>query len=391
MTAKLTAQAGTGGFRRTFVDRNRIAKITDRRFHAAWEELRASRLWITETVAGECVGNRRIGNLDTMRAEAARICRTEAPATMMARDAAQDIWWIDEWRSTNGIVGLKRLNEEQSRYRDRLLQRMIPEHFECAAQEEVEQLADARMVAEIAALGEELLLSSNFNRVEIEDLNQWLRAQPRSAGKPVQGPIHLVDGYVKECMEQSEAGRMLGLKAILGGFWPEDRDADEDEVMGAALGAAARMQKRGAHLNQAGAYLAEKLTDRRWKDWIVWTIGQMRASGGARTQAAERRHPKHRAWERKQYADNTPELARRLHEARLRWPEGQLRYTVSAENDRYSIGWLKAAGEVIEPVGTAPNAAVVAETLIICGLEPESRRKDTTDGLMRGRQLCLGE
>ena len=32
MTAKLTAQAGTGGFRRTFVDRNRIAKITDRRF-----------------------------------------------------------------------------------------------------------------------------------------------------------------------------------------------------------------------------------------------------------------------------------------------------------------------------------------------------------------------
>ena len=32
MTAKLTAQAGTGGFRRTFVDRNRIAKATDRRF-----------------------------------------------------------------------------------------------------------------------------------------------------------------------------------------------------------------------------------------------------------------------------------------------------------------------------------------------------------------------
>ena len=66
MTAKLTARAGTGGFRRTFVDRNRIAKVTDRRFHAAWEELRATRLCITETVAGECVGNRRIGNLEAM-------------------------------------------------------------------------------------------------------------------------------------------------------------------------------------------------------------------------------------------------------------------------------------------------------------------------------------
>jgi len=66
MTAKLTAPAGTGGFRCTFVDRNRIAKVTDRRFHAAWEELRASKLWITETVAGECPGNRRIGNLETM-------------------------------------------------------------------------------------------------------------------------------------------------------------------------------------------------------------------------------------------------------------------------------------------------------------------------------------
>ena len=52
MTAKQTARAGTGGFRRSFVDRNRNAKITDRRFHAAWEELRASRLWITETVVG---------------------------------------------------------------------------------------------------------------------------------------------------------------------------------------------------------------------------------------------------------------------------------------------------------------------------------------------------
>ena len=119
---------------------------------------------------------------------------------------------------------MKRLNEAQAECRDRLLQTMIPEHTECAAQEDVEQLADARMVAEIAALGEEFLLSSNFNRIEVEDLNRWL---------------------------------------------------------------------------------------------------------------------------------------------------------------------LRAAGEAIEPVGTAPNAAAVAETLIICGLEPESRRMDTIDGLMRGRELCL--
>ena len=91
MTAKLTAQAGAEDFRRTFVDRNRILKVTDRCFHAAWEELCACKLWITETVAGECVGSRRIGNLEAMRAEAARVCRTEDPATMTAGDAAQDV------------------------------------------------------------------------------------------------------------------------------------------------------------------------------------------------------------------------------------------------------------------------------------------------------------
>ena len=297
MTRKLTARAGTEGFRRTFVDRNRILKITDRRFHSAWEELRASRLWITETIAGECVGNRRIGDLENMRAQAAQICGREDPATMIARDAAQDVWWIDQWRSPHGIVGLRRLNEKQARHRDALLQTMIPEHFECAAQEEVEQLADARMVAEVAALGEELLLSSNFNRVEVDAQNRWIRGQPKTAGEPAEGPIHLVDGYMKECMEQTEEGRTLGLRAILGGFWPEDRNADEDEVIGAALGAAARMQKPGAHLNETGAYLGEKLTDRRWKDWVVWTIREMRTGAGERTQAAERRHPKHRAWE----------------------------------------------------------------------------------------------
>ena len=295
MTAKLTAHADTAAYRRTFVDRNRIIKITDRRFHAAWEELRGARLWITETVAGECVRARDFADLATIRVVPAQLCRTEPPGSMAAMDAAQEVWWIDEWQSATGIVGLRRLDAGQKHERDALLRRMVPEHFACADTDEVEQLADARIVAETVTLEEELLLSSNFNRLELDEPNRWLRTHGPGTGQRTEGPIHLVDGYLKECMEQTEAGRMLGLKAVIAGFWPEDRPADDDEIIASAVHATARMGKKGAHLNKTGTYLADRLTDLRWRNWIVRTIGEMRACGGERIQAAERRHPKHMA------------------------------------------------------------------------------------------------
>ena len=258
MTAKLTANADTAAYRRTFVDRNRIIKITDRRFHAAWEELRGGRLWITETVAGECVRARNFADLATIRVVPAQLCRTEPPGSMAAIDAAQEVWWIDGWQSATGIVGLRRLGAEQSRKRDALLRRMVPEHFACVDTDEVEQLADARIVAETVTLEEELLLSSNFNRLELDELNRWLRTHGPGTGQPTEGPIHLVDGYIKECMEQTEAGRTLGLKAVIAGFWPEDRSADEDEIIASAVHATARMGKKGAHLDKTGAYLADR-------------------------------------------------------------------------------------------------------------------------------------
>lgn len=389
MTEKLTAHAGTEAYRRTFVDRNRIVKITDRRFPAAWEELRGAKLWITETVAGECVRARSFDDLAAVRAAPARLCRNEAPGSMAAIDAAQEVWWIDEWQSEAGIVGLRRLDAEQRRERDALLRRMVPEHFGCADTDEVEQLADARIVAETVTLGEELLLSSNFNRLEVGELNRWLSTQGPGAGRSGGGPIHLVDGYIKECMEQTEAGRTLGLKAVIAGFWPEGRAADEDEIIASAVDATARMGRKGAHLNKAGAYLAQRLTDPRWRDWIVRAIAEMRARGGERIQAAERRHPKHKAWERKQYDDNTPGLARRLDEARWRYPEGGVEFTVREDGTTYTIRWTKGPGEETVVVGTARDAASAAEALIICGLEPESERIETTEALMRGREMEL--
>ena len=73
---------------------------------------------------------------------------------------------------------------------------MVPEHFGCADTDEVEQLADARIVAETVTLGEEILLSSNFNRLEVDELNRWLRTRGPGARQSGEGPIHLVDGYI---------------------------------------------------------------------------------------------------------------------------------------------------------------------------------------------------
>ena len=113
----------------------------------------------------------------------------------------------------------------------------------------------------------------------------------------------------------------------------------------------------------------------------------MRVSGGIRTQAAERRHPKHRAWERKRYSDNTPELAQRLHEARLRYPDGAIGFKVSAERAGYTITWREGPRGETVTIGTARDAATTAETLIICGLEPESQRIETVAAIEYGREV----
>ena len=159
--------------------------------------MRGAKLWITETVAGECVRARSFADLGALRAAAAQVCRTEPSGSLERTDAAQEVWWIDEWEAESGIVGPRRLNAEQRQQREALLRRMIPDHFNCIDTEELEQLADARIVAETVTLGEELLHSSNFNRIEVEELNAWLRKDRNAVEGTAEGPIHLVGGYIR--------------------------------------------------------------------------------------------------------------------------------------------------------------------------------------------------
>ena len=386
---KLVAQADSNDYRRTFLDWNRLIKITDRRFHCTWEELRGARAWITPRVARECLSRGDPENLERTRREAVTICENEATRALARRDAAQDIWWIDEWLSTSGIVGLAVLDEHMDEVRTKLLETIPPRLFHTENQETLEATPDARIVAEVVACGAELLLSSNFNTVEIHELNEWLHKSGYATRRDGSGPIHVVDNYVHECMESTEQGRRLGLKAVLAGFWPEDRNCDVDEVRASAMEAIARMQTKGAHLNQTGSYLSEKLTDWRWKTWIDATINEMREEAGQRVRQAERRHPKHKAWQKKPYGDNTPELAGRLAELRMRWPEGRIRYQVCEEVKTYGLGWLtKDKGEVLQ-IGHAADATVVAEVLAICGMESERKVDEKAGGIAQGRAMFL--
>ena len=386
---KLVAPAGSTEYRRTFLDWNRLIKITDRRFHCTWEELRGARAWITPRVARECLSQGTPENLEQTRGQAVAICEDDSTGRLARRDAAQDIWWIDEWRSSNGIVGLQVLDEHMDNIRTELLEKMPHELFHTDSQEALEESADARIVAEVVACGAELLLSSNFNTVEIQDLNAWLHKHRYAASAQGTGPVHIVDNYVHECMETTEQGRTLGLQALLAGFWPEDRNCDAEEVKANATEAIGRMQSKGGHLSMTGAYLKDKLTHPDWQPWLYATIEELRKTGGLHVREAERRHPKHRPWEKKTYGDNTPALAARLAELRMRWPEGRIQYGVRWGKETYELGWLtKDGGERIK-IGPAAHAGVVAEVLAICGMESESNVDGKTQGLARGRATFL--
>lgn len=388
-TAKMTAQPGSDAYRRTFVDANRLIKITDRRFHCTWEEMRNAKVWISERVAGELLSFGHPRNLKDARAEAIRICENEQSAPLVRGDAARDLWWMSEWEREDGIVGLARTEPDRETLREKLLSEMPPALFHMNKDDNLEEHPDARIVAEVVAARAELLLSSNFRTVEVTAVNDWLKAQGYTAQGGKEGPIHVVDEYVHECMEANEAGRVIGMQSVLSAFWPEDREADTEDVIDAAVAATDIMRKEGAHLNMTGAYLADRLGDRRWRPWIERTIKDLRERGPERVRLAERRHPKHKAWRKRDWGDNTPELAQRLSDLRIRWPRGQIIYRVSERSGKFGIGWKTAEdGEILE-VGTANGANEVAEVLSICGIESEVGKKETAGGLLQGRASYL--
>ena len=337
-------------------------------------------------MARECLSQGTPENLDQTRRQAVAICEDDTTGRL---DAAQDIWWIDEWRSSTGIVALAVLDQHMDDVRTELLEKMPFELFHTDSQEALEETADARIVAEVVACGAELLLSSNFNTIEIDELNGWLHKHRYAPSEQGTGPIHIVDSYVHECMESTEQGRALGLKALLAGFWPEDRNCDPEEVKANAMGAIGRMQSRGGHLSKTGGYLSDKLTSPRWQPWIDATIEALRQSGGQRVREAERRHPKHKAWEKKSYGDNTPALAARLAELRMRWPEGRIRYEVRRSQETYGLGWLTKEGGSLVEIGEAPHAGVVAEVLAICGMESEANVDGKAHQFVHGRAAFL--
>lgn len=386
---KSIAHASHAQARRTFLDRNRIVKVTDRRFHCAWEELRGARAWITPTVAREClVGDAE--HLDDMRRTATAVVEEDGLTTLRGRDAAQRLWWMDQWTTEHGIIGLATLAPEQESIRDRLLATMPPRYFNCESQAELDDSSDARLVAEVVALDEDVLLSSNFNTVEVKELNQWLHEHVQDDGRPTSdGPVHLVDNYLKESIETGHQGADLAMRTILGAFWPEVHECSQEDVLANALQATGRFQSPGGHLKLTGAYLQARLVSPDWQPWIAKTIEDLRTNGAERVQQAERRHPKHRAWEKKPYRDNTPKLARALHEARLRWPDGAMRYSIDAQTPAYGLNWLTKPGGDVIPLGTAKDAAHAAETLTICGLELESRRTAIAEDIEVARRAYL--
>ena len=77
---------------------------------------------------------------------------------------------MDQCTTDHGVIGLATLIPEQVSIRDRLLATIPPPYFNCESQTELDDSGGARLVAEVVALDEDVLLSSNFNAVEVHDL-----------------------------------------------------------------------------------------------------------------------------------------------------------------------------------------------------------------------------
>ena len=208
----------------TLFDTTELKRPTQRKLHAAWQEMAGAKVCMTETTAIELapMAAAPTGGPNGLSAAEDELNRRGDAMTKRRRnELLQQAWWATMWRSEDAPFQLVELNEAQSEVCDRILERIDPRCFPGTGPEDYFDVGDPRIVVEAMATSSKVLLTSDLKTIDRCEVNRWA---VENAGRFGLEPGPVVFDADATLLQWSETpvGHQLLLQAALLATWPSD-------------------------------------------------------------------------------------------------------------------------------------------------------------------------
>ena len=242
------------------VDTSELKRPTQRKLHAAWQELQGRQVLATPTVATELAP---LGAISTEKdvsvAEQQLATRAAELSAKRVNDLEQQVWWARMWRDPESPYRIVPVSPEQEELAERILTEISPRCFPGTDPEDIPDRPDARIVAESLVLGAKMLLTSNLRSIDHIEVNKWTVEHGAEWGIRPEPLLHDADDtFVNWTVEDAALERWVqtGLLAC----WPPGDDADAiDVIEQTAAGIGALCRGTGGKLPRAAARLLNGL------------------------------------------------------------------------------------------------------------------------------------
>lgn len=259
---------------RTFLDVDRLVSETDRRLHAADLERARGVVQVVPSAAFKLAP----------RVTPNAWGRSEQHLRVLADETLEDNnrnawiqvqrerWWNHQWRKTDGLYRVCTLSREQREIAEQLtsLQGFDPQCFP-KANTPLAEHNDAVMLAEIAALGGTMLITSETEMVDEAALAQWMKNNRDRFSLPTTQLVYNADELFMHWAKHPDS-EVPFIKSAIGAFWPEQAGCSLNEARD-SIASGVRTLKENK-MPRFGRYLEHRFERRRDITQIMKAVQQ---------------------------------------------------------------------------------------------------------------------
>lgn len=216
----------------TYFDQNRIGPQSDRRLHAADIERVGGQVQIVPAVAERLAPLAQTLNWPWSKRvlEEALKQATEEGDQRQCTNIRRQRWWVEQWSRKDGLYTVRKLQPAERQIRDEVLGPSgMPAGCFPTIQGEVADENDARIVAEVLAVGGRMIITSNMKSMDHIQLNAWVKANQNRFGWHMDRLLYEADELFSGWLETIE-GRRAMTRSCLAAFWPEDEHASRTDI-----------------------------------------------------------------------------------------------------------------------------------------------------------------
>ena len=280
----------------TLFDTTELRRPTQRKLHAAWQEIAGQKVYITGTTATELAPMAAAptsgpNGLSAAEDELRRLGDglSERRRSQLLRQA----WWATMWRSDDAPFQLVELDEQQTELCNRILERIDRRCFPGTLPDEYFEVGDPRIVCEAMATGSKVLLTSDLKTIDRIEVNRWAVENAGHFGLEP-GPVVFDADATLVRWSDSPVGHQLLLQAALLATWPDDDNMPAlDLVERTQEHIAAMAAGEGGKLRDTAARIDNGLNYHLDPERLVESTRQLLPSATVDT---DRLHPSHPSW-----------------------------------------------------------------------------------------------